>query len=493
MKSFLFSVLKSSFGVLTSRILGLIRDVSIAAVFGANAITDIFFVAFAIPNLFRALFAEGALSSAFVPILGNKLKQNDEAGNIYLTNVLLYLSFFSLAVVIIISIFSKQTILIFMPGYSNDLALVKTASVILVIVMPYLFFVSISALFAGYLNLKGSYYIPYASTALLNLSMIISVYLSYLFSKNIYFLAWGVFFGGILQLLFVFFYAKIKGFYFTKVGKKDPDVKKTFLLIVPSILGVGVNQLNFLIGRILASFLQYGSISYLYYANRLFQFPFGLFSVTIGTVSLTELSKNDEEKRNEIISKALISIFLIIIPSTIGIVLLSDEIIKLVFQRRAFTYADVLNTSSALIMYSIGLVFFSMNMTFTKVFHSVLDTKTPVKISVVLLVSNFLFSMLLLKSLKHAGIALSATISAFIGSVIYIYLLKKRNLFDFMIFIKNKLLLLMKIIFANVLLSFLIVILIKFRIHLLLIIFATVISYYFILMLLKINIWRVLR
>ncbi|MGA1845727.1 murein biosynthesis integral membrane protein MurJ [Deferribacter abyssi] len=493
MKGFLSYVLRSSFGVLTSRILGLIRDVSIAAVFGANAITDIFFVAFAIPNLFRALFAEGALSSAFVPILGNKLKQENETGNIYLTNIMLYLSVLIVGVIIIISIFSKQTILIFMPGYSNDITLVKTASTILIIVMPYLFFVSVSALFAGYLNLKGSYFVPYASTALLNSAMIISVGLSYLFYKNIYFLAWGVFFGGVLQLLFVFFYAKAKGFYFTKVYNKDPDVKKTFLLIVPSVLGVGVNQLNFLIGRILASFLQYGSISYLYYANRLFQFPFGLFSVTIGTVSLTELSKSDEMKRNDIVSKALISIFLIIIPSTIGIVLLSDDIIKLIFQRKAFTYTDVLNTSSALIMYSIGLVFFSMNMTFTKIFHSVLDTKTPVRISFILLISNLVFSILLLKNFKHSGIALSATISAFIGSIIYIYLLKKRKLFDFIDFIKNKFLLLIKIVFANVILVFLIIMLIKIKLHILLIIFLTIIIYYVILILLRINIWRVLR
>jgi len=492
-RGFLGSVIRSAFGVFTSRILGFLRDIFIAAVFGASALTDAFFVAFAIPNLFRALFAEGALSSAFVPILGSKLKKSEYEGYSYLSNMVIYLSSIIAIFIIIFSLFSDKIILLFMPGFIGDKEVISVASNILIIVMPYLLFVSVSALFSSFLNLRGSYFIPYSSTALLNLAMITSIYLSYIYSKNIYFLAWGVFFGGLIQLGYILLFSYKFGFKFSFDKKSISDVKKTFLLIVPSIFGVGINQLNFLVGRVLASYLPFGSISYLYYANRLFQFPFGLFSVTIGTVSLTELSKNDSIRRFEIISKSILSIFLIILPASLGLILLSDDIIRIVFQRNQFNFNDTVNTANALKMYSLGLLFFSLNMTFTKIFHSILDTKTPVKISAILLVSNIIFSLLLLKPFKHSGIALASSLSAFIGTIIYVKLISQKKLYSFKDFLSKYNWYILKIILSNFFMSIFVLYLYHKGVHVLLIILLTVIFYLIVLQIFKINFKEVLR
>ncbi|GAB7140767.1 murein biosynthesis integral membrane protein MurJ [Deferribacterales bacterium RsTz2092] len=415
--AYILSLVRSGLGVLTSRVFGLIRDVVIAGVYGATGLTDIFFVAFAIPNLFRQFFAEGAISSAFVPFLSDKLHNDGrKSACTYLTQLLLVQTLLMLAICFISMLFAPYIIRLFMPGATYNMYVVQTGANILRIVMPYLFFVGIGGLLAGYLNLNNSYYVAYSSTACLNIMMIVGATVGYYQNGNIYSLAFSVFFGGTFQLALVYVYSYHKGFRFGKLSPVDIDVKRTYKLLVPSIAGVSISQLNFMIGRIVASYLEAGSISWLFYANRLFQFPLGIFSVTISTVSLTELSKarssGDAQQVKKLIDKAIIALLLIILPATIGLVVLSQEIIQLIFARRAFTQYDVLKSAQALQMYSVGLLFYSLVAIFTRVFHSEKNIKYPVVVAGVSFVVNLIFNLILMRPLGHAGVALASSIAA---------------------------------------------------------------------------------
>jgi len=491
-RSLFAKILHSSFGVFTSRIFGLIRDLVIAALFGASKYTDAFFVAFAIPNLFRALFAEGALSSAFIPILAENRNKGVKYSNTYMTKIITYLFLIVGLLTFIIIIFSKYFILLFLPGYATDKEMVIFASNILKIVMPYLLFISISSIFAGFLNLLGSFFIPQSSTALLNISMIAGAYIGWIFDNNIYYLAYGVFVGGILQLLLLFVFSYIYGYRIQSNLKMSDNVKKTFLLIIPSIFGVGISQLNFTVGRIIASFLNEGSISYLYYANRLFQFPLGVFSVALSGVALAELSKTDiidtQSKQHNLIDKAFIAIILIILPATIGLILLSDEITRFIYQRNHFTALDAAQTASALIMYSAGLIFFSFVNLFTKVFHSRKDTKTPVKIAAISFICNVIFMLLFIKWFSHAGIALASSFAAGINAfLLYAYIR------DYSFNFKNNLAIILKIVSASAIMATVVTILKHYSLNLLIVILISAMTYFLCLAVLKVNIRRVLK
>jgi len=445
MSTFFEKIVKSGLGVFTSRVLGLVRDMVIATFFGASKYTDAFFMAYAIPNLFRALFAEGALSSAFVPILSEKMHNDITDANTYLTDLMLVLSFFTFSIVFIFILFSDIGILIFIPGYADDAEVLNAASGMLRIVMPYLFLVSLCGLLSGYLNVLGSYYIPLSSTAVLNISMIVAVIIGGYTGGNVYCLAWGVFAGGFLQLFYIVIFAHIKGFRFRRKKKIDEMVIKTFKLIIPSIGGVGINQLNFTIGRIIASFLAQGSISYLYYASRLFQFPLGVFSIALSTVSLSEISnsysRNDKENVGLLIDKSVLAILAIIIPATIGLFILSPDIIKLVFEYNSFSAIDTQATASALKMYAIGLICYSFVNLFTKVYHSSKDTLTPVKYAFISFLLNIGLNLVFINFMDHAGIALASSISAGVNAMLlyrginyYSFDLRKNAFFIFKIF-----------------------------------------------------------
>jgi putative peptidoglycan lipid II flippase len=485
-------IINSSFGVFTSRIFGLIRDLAVAAFFGASKYTDAFFVAFAIPNLFRALFAEGALSSAFLPILAENKNKGSDYANTYMTKLLFYLFILVGFVTLTIIIFSRYFVIIFLPGYVNDQDTVIFASGILKIVMPYLIFISLSSIFAGFLNLLGSYFIPYSSTALLNISMIAGAYIGWKLNGNIFYLAYGVFVGGLLQFVLLFIYSYYFGYKMEFKKEIDGNVKKTFLLIIPSIVGVGISQLNFTIGRIVASFLKEGSISYLYYANRLFQFPLGVFSIALSSVALAELSKlnteNTTERQYQLIDKSIAAIFLIILPATAGLIILSDEITKFIYQRNLFGAEDTKNTAEALIMYSIGLIFYSLVNLFTKVFHSRKDTKTPVKIAFISFIANLIFMLLFIKWLSHSGIALASTCAALVNSLL-LYI----NIKDYKFNFKANSRLIIKFIFATLFMSAILIILKNYNLNVLIVIAISAISYFLCLKLLNINIRRVLK
>jgi putative peptidoglycan lipid II flippase len=427
--NYFLSILRSGAGVMISRIFGLIRDIAVAGVYGATGITDIFFVAFAIPNLFRQFFAEGAIASAYVPILSDKKHKNGAgAANGYLTQLITAQTLLVAGVSLVLVVLADYLIMLFMPGIIGNPYNVALGGALLRIVTPYLLFISIAGILAGYLNLCGSYFVAYASTAVLNIAMIGGAVMGSRYNGNIYPLALSVITGGILQLLIVYSYAHIKGFRMGSLTPTDPDVKRTYKLVIPSLAGVGISQLNFLVGRIIASFLQPGSISWLFYANRLFQFPLGVFAVTISTVSLTEFSvartHGDKAKVDALLDKAIILVLLIIIPSTIGLVGLAEELIELIYKRNAFTDADTVNSATALQMYGIGLIFYSLAGIFTRVFHSDKNTATPVKVAGVCFIINLVLNLALIKPLGHAGIALASSVAAMVNAVALYCLVK---------------------------------------------------------------------
>ena len=420
--SYILSIIRSGLGVTVSRVFGLVRDIVVAGVYGATGLTDIFFMAFAIPNLFRQFFAEGAIVSAYIPFLSDKTRRHGAVvANSYLTQLIVIQALLILAVSLILILFAPFVMILFMPGRANNPSDIAIGAALLRLVIPYLFFVGISGLLAGFLNLRGSYFVAYASTSCLNIMMIIGAVWGYFHGGNIYALALSVFAGGMFQFIMVFTYSWHKKFRFGSLYPSDPDIKKTYRLLVPSLAGVGISQLNFLIGRALASVLQAGSISWLYYSNRIFQLPLGIFSVTISTVSLTELSKartdGDMPLVNKLIDKAIIGLILIMLPATVGLIGLSQEIIQLIYGRLAFSASDTINTASALQMYAAGLIFYSFASVFTKIYHSEKNTKTPVKYAAVAFLVNLALSLLFMRYFRHAGIALASTVAAVVNSI----------------------------------------------------------------------------
>jgi len=432
MAGFVKKVLKSGLGILTSRVFGMVRDVLVAGFFGANALTDAFFVAFAVPNLFRAFFAEGALSSVFVPIMSDKLaKEGEHSASYYLTSLVFFVSAVILVLLGIVYMFPETSVTVFMPGYRHDSAILSAASSMLVILMPYLLTISICALFSGYLNIKDTYYLPAASTAILNIAMIAGAWLGYVHSGDINILCYGVLAGGVLQLLLVLGAAFYKGYRPVFSGGINRDALNSFYYVLPSLASVGINQLNFMTGRIIASFLTVGSISYLYYANRLFQFPLGMFAVAVGTVTLTEISvansKGDFGQRNILIDKAVNAILIIMVPAAAGLIILADPIISLVYGRLSFGERDVHATAFALRMYSSGLLFYSLISVFSRIFYSDKDVRTPLRAAFVGFIFNVLLGFLFMRPLGHGGIALAASIAAMVNCICLYINLKHYN------------------------------------------------------------------
>lgn len=504
MTNFIFNFIRSGAGVLISRVFGLIRDVAVSIVFGASAVTDVFYVALAIPNLFREFFVEGAMSSAFMPFLAEKYKKGGQvAQNLYLTQIIIVQTILVSLITLIIMFFADFVLRIFLRGneYTSNPELMRLGVELIHIMMPFLILICIIGMISGFLNMHRSYFISYAASALFNICMIIGAWVAYNNTQDIKYLAYGVIAGGILQLVIVYIVSTLYGYRPKFSLKLDKDVKQTYLLLVPSLAGVSISQLNFVIGRILTSYLATGSISWLFYASRLFQFPLGVFSVTLGVVSLTELSRaraeNNMERRKEIIDKAFLSLFLIIIPATIGLIGLSTELVKFVFQdistiflhvESAFDDKSVDNTALALQMYSSGLIFFSLSNLLTRVFHSEKDTKTPVKCAFYAFIANVILCLILMQFMAHAGIALAGAIAAFVNaSILY---MKVR---DFSFDIVKYRVVLLKIIFANLLMTSAMLSLKYLNIHLLINIAVCIFVYFTALRLMKINILRMLR
>ena len=436
-----------------SRILGLIRDFVIARYFGANALTDAFLVAFRIPNFFRRLFAEGAFSQAFLPILADvKANQSDQEVQLVINHIATKLLSVLMLITLIAVVLAPVIIFLFAWGFyfNADMTQFHLASNMLRITFPYLLLISLTALSGSILNTYDNFSIPAFTPVLLNISLILSaIFLSKFLSTPIMALAWGVLIGGIAQLTFqIPFLLKIKRLPKIQFGhhKVLTTLKKR---MIPALFGVSVSQINLLVDTMIASTLIAGSVSWLYYSDRLLELPLALIGITLATVALAKLSNYHSKKDNksfiETIDKALLYALILGVPACIGLVLLSEELIVTLFQYELFDVNAAKQTSFSLQAYGSGLMAFIAIKIFAPIFLSRGDTKTPVKAGVVAMTSNVILNLILVQFYGHIGLAAATSISALINATLLYFFLIQQSIFKFNISFYK---MLIKVIFA---------------------------------------------
>lgn len=425
-------------GVLTaatliSRVAGLARDMVVAAVFGAGLVTDAFFVAFTIPNLLRRFFAEGSLTAAFVPTFTDVLHREGTSEARQVVRICWTLLLLVLTGVTILGVMSSPW-LVKMIGYGFSGSAGKLALTDLLnrLMFPYIFFVSLVALFAGVLNVSGHFLLPALSPVMLNLSMIGSaIVLAPRMEQPITALACGVLVGGVIQfvmqvpVLYRHGYDLRLDFNF-----RHSAVAKVVRLMLPGIAGVAIYQINVVVTRLLASFLQEGSVSWLYYGQRLFEFPQGVFVVSLAQAVLPAMSRqvssNDLDGFRESLRFSVILILLVTIPAALGLVLCSQAVYSLFFMRGNFTSFDVAQAASALAWYAPGLLFVGISRIVAPSFYAMKDTRTPVIVSFWTLVVNAVCGLLLMQFMGHTGLALALTLASVFNAVVLSLLLTRR-------------------------------------------------------------------
>lgn len=405
------------FATLLCRILGLGREIVISNQFGAGVETDAFFVAFMIPNLLRSFLGEGALNTTFIPVFSDYITQNNQKkADAFASNVLNIL-ILVLIIIIVLGIWGAPFIVnIVASGFRYE-PLKYTLTVNLTKIMfPYIGFAAIAALFMGILNSYKQFFIPAFAPAMLNIGIILFAVL-YSERLGIYSLAFGVIIGGIAQAL-IHIPALIKKRFHYKftIDFNEPGIKALFTLLGPAIFGLAIDKINFVVDRIIASYLSHGSISALYYANRLMQFPLGVFGIALSIAILPTLSKNfsknqfNEMKENYCFGIKILSFF--ILPSTVALIVLSHPIIRLFYEHGVFSSQDTSLTEIALACYTLGLFPLAILRLTISTFYAFKDTKTPLKIGVFVVVFNIILDLILVRYLAHAGIALATSISA---------------------------------------------------------------------------------
>lgn len=421
---------------LISRMVGFLRDMLMARIFGASVATDAFFVAFKLPNLLRRIFAEGAFSQAFVPVLAEYKhhKSIDETRN-FVASVAGLLLVALVVVVVIGMVFTGAVILITAPGFTSDPEKLALTNTLLRITLPYIIFISMASLVGGVLNTWRMFSIPAFTPTILNISFIcFALFLRHYFNPPILVMAWALLVGGMLQLAFQLPYLKKTGMpLLPKFDFRNKAVLRVVKLMVPAIFAMSVSQISLVINTIFASFLPNGSISWMYYADRLMEFPTGLLGVALGTILLPSLSKHASGKDVESFSKTLdwgIKLCLLLaLPATAGLAILSKPLTMTLFMYGKFNYHDVTMTSYALIAYAIGLMGLIMVKILAPGFYANQDIKTPVKIAIFVLVSTQLMNLMFIGPFKHAGLALSIGLGACINACSLLYFLLKKKMY----------------------------------------------------------------
>ncbi len=418
---------------LLSRIFGFVRDMVIAWFFGAGLAADAFFVAFRIPNLLRRLFAEGSLTVSFVPVFTEYLTRRSREEAFELAGSVLRILSVILAVVTVVGILAAPLIVrIIAPGFTVSAEKFEITVLLTRLMFPYIFFIALVALCMGILNALGHFAAPALAPVLLNLAMIGSVFgLAPFFERPVIGLGVGVLIGGVLQLALQAPFLLKKGFFFwRRFPWYHPAVKRIGKLMTPAVFGSAVYQINILVGTLLASLLAEGSISYLYYADRLVQFPLGIFAIAVGTAVLPSLSRqaaaHDMDALRDTFSYALRFVFFITIPAMIGLIVLRVPIIQLLFNRGAFDATTTRLTAEALLYYSLGLWAFSGVRIVVSTFYALQDTKTPVKVAILSLLANIVLSIFLMGPMRHGGLALATSLSSMLNLTVLIWFLKKR-------------------------------------------------------------------
>ena len=445
------SVIKSSshFGITTliSRISGFVRDILFANYFGASSSTDAFFVAFKIPNFFRRLFAEGAFSQAFVPVLQEYRLNKSHLLSEFIQNILGNLFVVLLVITLLGMYFSSELTYIFAPGFADDNAKLSLTSEMLFVTFPYLLFISLTAMCAGIFNSYDRFILSGITPVFLNLSLIVfTIFSSSLFVIPVISLSYGVLVAGVVQLLIQLPLMYKLGFLkMPKINFTNHGSIKVIKLMGPAIIGTAAVQINLLIDTIVASLLVTGSISWLYFSDRLIELPLAVFGIAISIVMLPVLSEHFQKKESGLysstLSKSIKLSMLIAIPSMVGLIILSSSIISTLFMYGNFDLLDVNMTVLSLITYSLGLPAFIFLKILVTAFYSRQDTKTPVIYSLIGITINVMFNLAVLYFyLKspfegaHALIALATSLSAWVQVLLMNYKLRsigiiRENLF----------------------------------------------------------------
>lgn len=410
---------------LLSRILGFARDFFIARAFGAGAATDAFFVAFRLPNLLRRMFAEGAFSQAFVPILGEyRNRRGTEDTRALIDRVATLLALIVTGVTLLGVLGAPWLIYISAPGFAADTEKFDLTVMLTRITFPYILFMSMVALAGGVLNTFSRFAIPAFTPVLLNLSFIgMSLFAAPLFDPPVLALAWAVFIGGVLQLVLqVPALMRIGMLPRIRLDLQDPGVRRVFKLMLPAILGVSVSQISLLINTIFASFLESGSVSWLYYADRLMEFPAGLLGVALGTILLPSLSRSHADGNagefSGLLDWGLRLTLMLTLPAALALALLATPLVATLFHHGQFTAHDVMQTRNALVAYSVGLTGLILVKVLAPGFYSRQDIRTPVKIALGVLVLTQLMNLAFIKPLAHAGLALSIGLAALVNAAL---------------------------------------------------------------------------
>ena len=418
-----------------SRIFGFIRDIVIARFFGASIYTDAFFVAFRIPNLLRRLFAEGAFSQAFVPILSEyKSTRTKQETQLLVNRVATMLSVVLIFVSFAAIVFAPLIIYVTAPGFSGDATKFDITVSMFRICVPYILFISLTALAGGVLNIWGKFASPAVSPALLNLSLIVfAIWVSPTFEVPIIALSWGVVFGGSLQLAFqIPFLYKIGMIPRFSWAPRDLGVVRILKLMAPALLGVSVAQISLLINTIVASFLITGSISWLYYADRLMELPVGLLGAALSTTLLPRLSKDFADQNEINYGKSLDSAIRVAIvlgaPCALALVYLAVPLIATLFMYGQFDSQDLHNTGRALCFYGFGVIALVMVRVLTSAFFGRQNTKTPVKIAIMTLFFTQVMNLIFVWSLGHAGLALAIALAAWFNVIMLTLSLRKTKI-----------------------------------------------------------------
>jgi putative peptidoglycan lipid II flippase len=418
---------------LLSRIFGFLRDMIVAQIFGAGMATDAFFVAFRIPNLLRRLVGEGSLTVSFIPVYSEYLSQRSKEES----DEMVYASFSVLTVLLLIMtatgiLFSPWIVKAMAYGFSQDPEKFRLTVLLNRVMFPYIFFIGLVAWAMGVLNSLKHFAAPALAPVLLNISIIAcALLLSGLFAEPVLSLAFGVLLGGITQFLFQIPFLRRRGISLRFLfNLSHPGVRRVGALMAPSILGLGVTQLNVIVNTFLASYLPEGSVSYLYYADRLLEFPMGVFAIAIATAVLPPMSeetaRGDMEAVKETLSFALRLTFFVILPAMVGLIILRQPILNLLFQRGAFSALSTEMTAQALLYYAVGLVAFAGVRIIVPVFYSLQDTRTPVKVAFLSLLANAGLGVVLMAPLKHGGLALATSLAAGVNFAVLGGLLRKK-------------------------------------------------------------------
>jgi putative peptidoglycan lipid II flippase len=419
-----------------SRISGLVRDIAFASIMGSGLVADAFFVAFRVPNFFRRIFGEGALSQAFVPVFSEyKEKATPEETQAFLDQMTGRLGVILLLITATGILIAPGFVTVIAPGFLEDHEKFQLTVDALRICFPYLVFISLVAVSAGILNTCGRFAVPAATPVFLNLSLIgAAFWLVPVLDNAAIALSIGVVIAGLAQLLLQVPFLKKEGHLpRPRLGPKDEGVGKVFRLMLPAIFGVSVAQINVLVNTLLASFLVTGSVSWLYYSDRVMEFPLGVFGIALATVILPSLSKlharDDGGSFSALLDWALRWVVIIVLPAAIGLIILAGPLITTLFQYGATTPSDVQMMTNSLIGFALGLLGLVMVKVLAPGFFARQNTKTPVKVGVVSMIVNMVAAVLLFFPLKHVGLALATSIAAWVNAGLLYHLLRRESVY----------------------------------------------------------------